>query len=408
MNSVTLAGTRRTSPKDMIKLIRSTFYKEDETKQKLTDFIMRASQLSMGEQCRIFEESFAKKQGRRFALLVNSGSSANLVLLRALLNLGRIKQNDVVGFSALTWATNVMPIMELSLVPHALDCEVNTLNLSPALLEQALPKLKVLFITNVLGLCDDIQKIRDMCKTAGVILLEDNCEGLGSQTDGTLLGNFGLASTFSFFVGHHLSTIEGGMIVTDDEELHEMMTMVRAHGWDRNLPPEGQDRLRKTHGVDDFFAKYTFYDLAYNVRPTEITGFIGNTQLPYLDEMITIRQANYTRMNAAIVQNSDYRPLAVDHMDTISSFAIPVVCRDEETLAKHKKRFIEHEVEVRPIIAGDMTRQPFYKKYAPKDATPCPNTHLVHTNGFYFGNNPDMPEEELVVLESLLAPEKST
>src|SRR3990167_10861047 len=196
----------------MIKLIKSSFYNEAETKQRLVEFISRAEILSMGTECKKFEKAFAEKQQRKHAVFVSSGSSANLLLIQALLNLGKLNKGDVVGVSSLTWATNVMPIIELGLTPLAIDCEVNTLNISPEKLNSAIPKINALFLTNVLGFSDRIDKIKEICREKNIIFLEDNCESLGSQVNGNLLGNFGLASTFSFFVGHHMSTIEGGMI----------------------------------------------------------------------------------------------------------------------------------------------------------------------------------------------------
>ena len=211
----------------MIKLIKSSFYHETETKQALAEFILNSEILSMNEQCRKFEKAFAAKQERKHAVYVGNGSVANTLLIQALLNAGTLKVGDKVGFSALTWPTNVMPLIQLGLVPVAIDCELATLNVSPARLSEYIDDLSGLFITNVLGFCDDLPGVRQLCDEKGVVLIEDNCESLGSRVGGKLLGNFGVASTFSFFVGHHLSTIEGGMICTDDDELFEKMVMSR-------------------------------------------------------------------------------------------------------------------------------------------------------------------------------------
>ncbi|MCK4554481.1 DegT/DnrJ/EryC1/StrS aminotransferase family protein, partial [Candidatus Parcubacteria bacterium] len=178
----------------MIKLIKSTFYKEEETKKKLAEFILKTDILSMSAECKKFEESFAKKQGRKFAVFVNSGSSANLVLIQALLNLGKLKKGDKVGVSALTWATNIMPLIQLGLEPVAIDCEISTLNISPAVLKDYADDLKGLFLTNVLGFCDNIQEIKNICSKNNILFIEDNCESLGSKVSSELLGNFGLAS----------------------------------------------------------------------------------------------------------------------------------------------------------------------------------------------------------------------
>ncbi len=386
----------------MIKLIKSSFPHESETKQRLTDFIQRALVFSMGEQVKQFETQFAQKQQRKYAVMVNSGSSANLVLIQALLNIGKLKKGDRVGFSALTWATNIMPIIQLGLTPVALDCELDTLNVSPEILAQSINNLDGLFLTNVLGFSDDIQRVKELCADHNVLFIEDNCESLGSKVDGTLLGNFGLASTFSLYVGHHLSAIEGGMVCTDDEELYSMLLMVRAHGWDRNLPKHLLTKLRQENQVkDDFYAKYTFYDLAYNVRPTEIQGFLGTVILPYWDEVVQKRAEHFSTLHTAVQKNDTLYSFKLDHMDTVSNFAMPIICKTSESYEKYRRIFEEQAVEIRPVIAGDMTEQPFYKKYVAKDQV-CSQARLIHHQGFYFGNNPELTESEMQLLVSLL------
>lgn len=387
----------------MIKLMKSTFYYESEVKQLLAEFILKAEVLSMGVECKKFEEQFAKKQERKYALFVSSGSMANLVLIQALLNMGKLSRGDKVLVSSLTWATNIMPIIQLGLVPVALDCEMQTLNVSSKILIENLEKndIKALFLTNVLGFSDDINVIKKVCKEKNILFLEDNCESLGSKVDDVLLGNFGLASTFSTFVGHHFSTIEGGMICTDDEALYDMLLMVRAHGWDRNLSQGKQKDIREKNGINDFFSRYTFYDLAYNARPTEINGFIGNAQLQYWDEIVSIREENFKRFQSTVEGNNDFLPLRMKHMEVVSNFAMPIICKSQELFVKYKERFEEAGVEIRPIIAGDMTKQPFYRKYV-TEIQVCKNADFVHKNGFYFPNNPELTEEEVSLLVQLL------
>lgn len=385
----------------MIKLIKSSFYNENETRKALADFVLVAENMSMGAECEKFEKGFAQKQGRKHAVFVNSGSSANLALFQALLNLGRLKKGDRVGFSALTWATNVMPIIQLGLEPTAIDCELDTLNISPETLKEKLEKIDALFTTNVLGFSDRIDIIKKMCDEKGVLLIEDNCESLGSVTKSVRLGNFGLASTFSCFVGHHLSTIEGGFICTDDNELHEMLKIVRAHGWSRNLHSDTQKRLREKHNLDSFYEKYTFHDLAYNIRPMEISGFIGNLQLNYWDDIVEKRQNNFKRFFDSAKKNDELISLEIEHMDIISNFAMPLVFKNKDAFLKYKKKFEDAEVEIRPIIAGEIISQPFYKKHGSKDEI-TPNASFIHNNGFYFGNNPELTNEEVEFLCNLL------
>lgn len=388
----------------MIKLQKSTFYNEEDTKEKLCEFITRAPILSMGEQCRKFEQAFSDKQKRKYSVFVNSGSSANLVLIQAMLNMGLLKKGDVVGVSALTWATNIMPLVQLGLQPFLVDCEIETLNISPATFKSVLeiqPNIKALFITNTLGHADDIAGIVQLCQERGVLFFEDNCESLGSVINGTNLGNWGVASTFSFFVGHHLSTIEGGMVCTDDAHLYDQLVMVRAHGWDRNLNQNSQQALRKKFKIDDFYSKYTFYDLAFNVRPTEINGFLGNVQLEYWDDIVLKRSKNFSLLHGEIKRNKELSSLKCEHMDLISSFAIPVIVKASDQVHKYMSRFSEAEVEFRPMIAGSMARQPFYRKYVGNPGSQ-PNADFIHRSSFYFGNNPELNSSEIDLLCGLL------
>lgn len=382
----------------MIRLIKSTFYNEVETKKKLVKFIEGASQLSFGPECDRFETNFAKWQGRKHCIFLNSGSSANLAIIQALLNLGKIKKGDNVGFSALTWSTNTMPLIELGLNPVPVDVELDTLNVSSRTLKAVLEKysLKMLFLTNLLGFCDDIDEIKKICEAKKIILAEDNCESLGTIYKGKKLGNFGLASSFSFYVGHHMSTIEGGAVCTDSEQLATMLRIVRAHGWDRNLSEKRQDKIRTKYKVNStFYSRYTFYDLGYNLRPTEINGFIGNTQIPYLKEIVEKRRDNFVTMATPIYEQKDrYFPIRYDHIDFLSNFAVPVVCKSK----KIRDELVEKcngKVEIRPIVGGDMTKQPYFSKHVKNLKIENPNAHLVHEQGLYFGNNPELTKKEM-------------
>jgi len=393
----------------MIKLIKSTFYKEQDTKVQLTKFISSAKQLSFGSECEKFEKNFAKYQGRKYCVFLNSGSSANLALTQSLLNLGLLQKNDLVGFSALTWATNVMPLIQLGLKPIPIDIELGTLNVSSQKLLKIVEKysLKALLITNLLGFCDDLEKIKRICALKKIILLEDNCEALGTIYKGIKLGNFGLASTFSFFVGHHMSTIEGGAICTDDRELAKMLKMVRAHGWDRHLELSDRKTLKDKHGIKDFHANYTFYDLAYNLRPTEVNGFLGNSQLKHMDEVIKNRQSNFTELANVIYNDKHFIPIKYNHIDLVSNFAFPVVCQSKDT---YNKLIIKcrNKLEIRPIVGGNMLLQPFFKKYllyylGLERLFDCPNAELAHRQGFYFGNNPELTNKEIKDIKSIFS-----
>jgi len=384
--------------------MRNTFLNECDTKQALAKFIIGAEVLSMNIQCKSFEIAFAQKQNRDEAILFNSGGSANLALLQSLKNLGRIKEGDKIGFSALTWATNVMPIIQMGFVPVAIDCEVNTLNISPEQLLSVIKNidLKVLFLTNVLGFIDNINGIKNICDEWGIILLEDNCEALGTETIYGKTGNFGIASTFSFFVAHHMSTIEGGMVCTDNEELTEMLKIVRANGWDRNLSIKQQRKWREKFDIkSEFDAKYTFYDLGYNLRPTEITGFLGCLQLECLNDSISKREMNYLLIEDTIKENNDFINIKHDHIVQLSPFAIPIICKTPELKKKYLSKCFDSGIETRPMIAGNMQNQPFYKKYV-KQTYNLPNSDFLHNNSFYCGNYPEMTKEDLKIIKDVL------
>lgn len=385
--------------------MKNAFLRERETKLALSEFILQSDRLSMDEKCFEFERKFAQKQGREHAILFNSGGSANLAMLQALKNLGVLRDGDKIGFSALTWSTNTMPIIQMGLIPIPLDCEINTLNVSSRTLQERLlqvPDMKGVFLTNVLGFVSDFEELKKVCIENDLILLEDNCESLGTETNLTKTGNLGLGASFSFFVAHHMSTIEGGMIVTDDEEYCEMLKMVRANGWDRNLTPTQQFKWRKQYGIEsEFQAKYTFYDLGYNFRPTEITGFLGLYQLQFLDSNIMKRQENYLRIENTILNNSDLIALSHEHIKVLSTFAIPILCKTQELREYYLDQFSGAGIEIRPMIAGNMIKQPFYKKYV-QTIFELPNTDLIHSNGFYCGNYPELSESDLQTIESCL------
>jgi len=390
----------------MIPLMKNAFLNEHETRQALAEFILKADRLSMDAECLKFERKFSEHQGRKESVLFNSGGSANLAMLQALQNLGRLKEGDHVAFSALTWSTNTMPIIQMGMVPVPLDCDVDTLNVMSHHLEERLQQvnLRALFLTNVLGFTGDIDRVRSICAERGIILIEDNCESLGTTLTLGKAGNFGVAASFSFFVAHHMSTIEGGMVCTDDQDLAEMLRIVRANGWDRNLTALQQHKWRKRFDIhSEFQAKYTFYDLGFNLRPTEITGFLGRYQMQFLDANIQTRERNYLRLEQIMTQNPDLVLLRHEHITTLSTFAVPVVCKTPDLRDHYLARFAGAGIEIRPMIAGNMQRQPFYDKYV-KEKYDLPGTDFVHNNGFYCGNYPELSETDLETIGGCLYP----
>ena len=191
------------------------------------------------------------------------------------------------------------------------------------------------------------------------------------------------------------------MVCTDDRDLYINLVMTRAHGWDRNLPADIQEEIRTKYGVEGFYAKYAFYTLGYNVRPNEIHGFIGADQMQYIDEIVEIREQNFSRFAEEVNSNPDFYPIRHEHIEKVSNFALPVVCRSLEILEKYKARFEKADVEIRPIISGDITEHIFWKE-AYGTLAKKTTAQLVHGQGFYFGNSPEYTEEEIQILIQLL------
>jgi CDP-4-dehydro-6-deoxyglucose reductase, E1 len=388
----------------MIKLVHSTFFEEYETKRALCDYIMSANKLSMGEQCEAFEKQFSKWQQTRYSVLVNSGSSANLLIVQAMLNSGLWKKGDRIGVSAVTWSTNIMPLIQLGLRPVLIDINPSSLNITPLSLSQAHERypLKGLFVTNCLGLCPDLPAIAAYCSDNNIHLLEDNCESIGSVVSGVKSGNFGLGSTFSLFVGHHMSSIEGGIVCTDDEEFYYHLCIARAHGWTRNLPEKKALALLERYSIDTFYGQYFFIENGFNLRPTEITGFLANNQLKHLDNIIAKRQENYYFAKSLLSKSDSLIQPDEAGMDVISSFAIPLLCKTSETKTRLLARCDELGIETRPLIAGSIALQPFMAKHHWEQVN-LENAEFIHKNCFYIGNHEGYSEREYSTLQEMLA-----
>ena len=381
--------------------MQNAFFDEKQTKIKLSKFILNKKRLSMDTYCTKFEEKFAKFHNSKYAVFFNSGSSSNLAILQTLLNLKKVKTGDGIAFSSLTWATNVMPIIQLGFKPIPIDINKENLNIKEDVIYN-LQNCKVLFVTNALGFCSDLEIIKKICKKKKIILIEDNAEALGTiNTSNKLTGSYGEMSSFSFFVAHHMSTIEGGMVITNDFKQYEMLKMVRSNGWDRQLSTKTQKELKKKYNTDTFYSKYTFYNLAYNLRPTEINAFVGLEQLKKLKKNLVLRNKIFFKIYKSYLQNKNLVNLSFKKIKFFSPFSFPVICKTKIYKNKLLKKFIKNKVECRPRIAGNITFQPFYKNIYKKKK--LPNCEFVHKNGFYFGIHPEMTNNQINLLKKLFS-----
>lgn len=373
----------------MIKLAVDTIDKKDT--DALAAWLQTEPFLTKGSLVEEFESKFAAWMGTSYAVMVNSGSSANLLMLSALLCSGQLKRGDSVVIPAVCWATDLAPLMQLGLNP--IICEVNLTNASVSLFDLEVifqnKKPKALILVSILGMPPDMEEITFMCRKHNVILLEDACESLGSKSNGFNLGTFGLMSTMSMYFGHHISTIEGGMIFTSDVVLYSILKMIRAHGWDRDLPEEEKKDLMEIHDVKEFDAKFTFYHPGYNVRPTEINAFLGLRQLDKIQHIIEKRKENFAFYQKHLTK-ALWKPV-IPKEDLVSSLGYPIIHSRRNDICK---ALLAADVECRPFISGNIARQPVWlKAYGPLKY--LPNADKIHDCGMYLPNHPFMNEDDV-------------
>ena len=388
-----------------IPLIKTTFVDDLKTKEALSRFLLSSDRLSMGPKTLEWETRFASWHNRKYAVFVNSGSSANLLLIQSLLCIGLLDKGAKVGFTSVTWSTNVMPLIQLGLTPLPLDVSLKTLN-TPLEEIQKLhsqhPDLKCIFLTNVLGFCDNISDISSYCHQNSILLIEDNCESLGSIFCSTLLGNFGFASTVSTFVGHHLSTIEGGFVLTDDYDMYLTLLSSRAHGWGRSWPLDVQEEYRIKYNVTQFSSLYTFYNIGMNLRPTELSSVLGLLQIDYLANSVQLRDSTFTFFSTLIKQLNFTCPYNC-LLTRISAFALPIVFDTSKQRDFAVTFFREKSIESRPLVSGNILRQPFAKNYFIDTDYDLPNADRIHDCALYIACRPDFTDNEVSFVSQVLS-----
>jgi CDP-6-deoxy-D-xylo-4-hexulose-3-dehydrase len=342
------------------------------------------------------EKKWANKIGTKFSVFVNSGSSSILLTLASLIHSKRLRNNKIV-VPGLSWATDVSSPILLNMEPILCDCNLKDLSCDLEHLEQLFLEYdpSCFILVSTLGLVPDMDKIVSLCEKYNVILLEDVCESMGSKYGEKYLGTFGFASFFSMYFGQHLSTIEGGFINTDDEDFYYALLMMRSHGWDRDLPEKVQKELRNKYNVSEFDSLYTFYLPGFNLRSTDLQAFLGLRAIDKLDNVSTIRNKNFSsyqkfiKGNLLQIQNSEN--------DFISNFAFPVVKKERESIIKSLN---ENGVEVRPLIAGDMSKKPMWlENYG---EVFLPNCDLINKFGFYLPNHQDLTTEQINFISSIV------
>jgi len=379
----------------MIKLVNDTINNADI--DYLIDWLKTYPRLTKGPLTVELEKKWSKWLGVDNSIFCNSGSSANLLMLWALVEANRINKDAKVVVPSAAWATDLSPVIQLGMTP--ILCDINLKNLSVDLnhLETIFKETKpeVLLLVSVLGLVPDMQKINELCNKYNVILLEDTCESMGSKWENKKLGTFGLMSSFSTYFGHHISTIEGGFVSTNDKELYEILKSIRSHGWDRDSSPEYSKQLRNQWETSNFDALYTFYHSGFNLRSTDLQAFIGLGQIDKLDDICKKRNKNFKIYQQEL---SSIRPYINEcSQNFISNFAYPVISENRDSIVAVLQK---ENIEVRPMICGSMGTQPFYiKEYGKKE---LPNASIIDKWGFYIPNHPGLSKKDIIKISNII------
>jgi len=353
---------------------------------------MLTTNVTMGKKVHFFEKFFAEYIGVNYAVMLNSGSSANLIALSLLSNPRFSNQTNLSGeiiTPAVTWSTTVSPIIMTNNVPVIVDVNLDTYNIDTKKMKNAINrKTKAIMPVHLLGNPCDIETIVEIANDNDLFVIEDTCESYGAEFKGKKVGSFGDLATVSFFFSHHITTIEGGMLLTNNEEYSELAKSLRAHGWIRELTYKNA-LIKKYKDIDE---KYIFYNIGYNLRPTEIQGAFGIHQIKKLDKFIEIRRRNAKYWSKKFQKYSEF--LILPHEKPRNKhvwFGYPLTIRQSAPF--NKKDLInfltKKKIETRPIMSGDITQQPFLKErlFKYKISGDLQNSKIIMGNSFFFGNH---------------------
>ncbi|MGZ3692538.1 MAG: DegT/DnrJ/EryC1/StrS family aminotransferase, partial [Pseudobdellovibrio sp.] len=349
---------------------------------------VQSGQFTMGPMVKQFEQAFAKKMNSRFAVMVNSGSSANLIASFAFLyKKNNLSREDEVLVPAIGWSTTWSPLHHAGFKLKVVDVNPDTLNVDVEAYERAItPKTKMIVTVSVLGNPVDLKNLRTLCDQRGLILFEDNCESIGAKVDNRYCGTFGHVGTFSFFYSHHISTIEGGMVVTDDEELYTILLSLRAHGWIRDLPENNSvTKVEQEHKSE----KYSFIFPGFNVRPLDLAGAIGLNQLTRLDGIVEKRIRNAESFHKMMKAHENKFSIQKQIHGTSSWFSFPVILKNgsissRDKLFSHLKKY---EIESRIITGGCLTLHPMKKFFSFSEGPAPVIAERIHNTGLFVANH---------------------
>lgn len=365
----------------------------EEDLQDLIQWLKTNPWLTQGPLVREFESRWADWLGVKYATFVNSGSSANLLMFYALLLSGKPRNKKVI-VPAISWATTVAPAIQLGFEPIMCEAEWDTFGLDPNYLKMLLKKHDpgAVIIVHVLGVPNEMEPLLELKKRFDFILMEDACAATGSRYDDRLVGTFGEISAFSFFYGHHLSTVEGGMVCTSDEELHDILLQIRSHGWPKDLAPETEEKKARDRMIIEFNRPFTFYYPGFNVRSTDLNARIGLSQLNKIDYVVKRRIENHTIYQTRFLNAPGFHCQRNDRA-TICSISFAALAQSLE----HRDRIAcvlkANNIETRPLGGGNMSRQPYWAdRYG---TTEFPVADRIHTTSFQLPNHPRLSPDDI-------------
>lgn len=366
---------------------------------QLAKFVLTSDRFTNGRKVREFESKWSQWLGSKHSLYVSSGSTANLLLLSAIKELYGLKNGDKVLVPSDTWVTNIAPVIQLGFTP--IFCDINTDNFSFCeddleYISKTHPDIKLIFVTHLIGFPANNNLYKKLFPEA--LILDDVCESHGCRSsDGSRVGSNSLGATFSFYFGHHISTVEGGMVCTNNDDLYNLLRLKRSHGLARES--DRYDDYVKLY--PDISKQFLFVTDGYNFRNHELGAVLGLSQLKRLDSYIERRNNNYQLFINLISKYSHKFKVPVFHSGC-SNFCLPLLCKEKEDADKLKRLFDDNGIEHRPIIGGNLLKQPFLSNYSIVTNKSNLTVDFVHYNGLYLGNNQFIGKKEIDLLDNVL------
>ena len=381
------------------KLASSTW---DEKELKAIQSTINKDMYSMGDSVKQFEEDFSKFLDSKYCVMTSSGSTANLLAVASLFftKTPKLKRGDEVIVPAVSWSTTYYPLQQYGLKLKFVDIDLETLNYDLQALNDAISdSTKMIMVVNLLGNPNDFDIINKIIKDKNIFLIEDNCESMAATYKNKQAGTFGLLGTFSTFFSHHMATMEGGLVTTNDEELFHILLSIRAHGWTRNLPKEN----KVSNKSDDWFTEsFRFVLPGYNVRPLEMSGAIGIEQLKKLPSFIINRRKNAKLFVKLFENHPDY--IIQKEISKSSWFGFSLIIKPGSKIKRKDiiKKLFDSNIECRPIVTGDFTQNEVMKYFDYEIHKELKNAKYLHENGFFVGNQQEIIEDEIRYLHMIL------